>query len=288
MPTTTTHTLDAPGATLTYDVHHPDQSSIQRPLFVFGSPMDASGFTQLASLFDDRTVITYDPRVGGRSNMQDEGTVTTEIHGEDLHLVTMAIDLGPLDAFGSSGGAAAALAWVVAYPDEVHTLVAHEPPLSVLLEDADLIAMVNADVADTYQRRGYGAAMAKFVQLVMHRGPLTPEYLDQAAPDPWMFGFPTTDDGSRNDPLLAHNLPMPEFTPDAAALRISNVQIVPAVGADATGTIPHRGGLALAALLGVEPIIFPGDHTGFIANEWTPDNDPAAFATKLREALSES
>ena len=38
---------------------------------------------------------------------------------------------------------------------------------------------------------------------------------------------------------------------------------------------------------GVEPVIFPGDHGGFAANEWSPDNDPAAFAAKLREVLVE-
>jgi hypothetical protein len=49
----------------------------------------------------------------------------------------------------------------------------------------------------------------------------------------------------------------------------------------------RRGGEALAKLLGVEPVIFPGDHGGFAANEWSPDNDPAAFAATLRELLDE-
>lgn len=40
-------------------------------------------------------------------------------------------------------------------------------------------------------------------------------------------------------------------------------------------------------MLGVEPLIFPGDHGGFVANEWSPDNDPAAFAATLRELLDE-
>jgi len=34
-------------------------------------------------------------------------------------------------------------------------------------------------------------------------------------------------------------------------------------------------------------VIFPGDHGGFAANEWSPDNDPAAFAATLRELLDE-
>jgi hypothetical protein len=63
------------------------------------------------------------------------------------------------------------------------------------------------------------------------------------------------------------------------------VRIVPAIGAEGEGALAHRGGVALAALLDVEPVIFPGDHGGFAANEWSPDNDPAAFASKLREVL---
>lgn len=34
---------------------------------MIGSPMDATGFTTLASHFTDRTVVTYDPQGSGRS-----------------------------------------------------------------------------------------------------------------------------------------------------------------------------------------------------------------------------
>ncbi|MBZ2194775.1 DUF4440 domain-containing protein [Occultella gossypii] len=285
MPTTTTHTLDVPGAVLTYDIREPDRPGDHRPLFIFGSPMGASGFEQLALHFDDRVVITYDPRMTERSHLEDGGVVTTEIHGDDLHRVAEAAGLGPVDAFGSSGGAVSALPWVVDHPDEIRTFVAHEPPLAVLLEDAEILLKVNADIVDTYRRRGFGPAMAKFIQLVSHPGPLPSDYLAGPDPDPAQFGLPTEDDGSRDDALLAYNMAMPPYTPDAAALTSSGVRIVPAVGAEGEGTMARRGGEALARLLGVAPVIFPGDHGGFTANEWTPDNDPAAFAVTLREAL---
>jgi hypothetical protein len=32
-------------------------------------------------------------------------------------------------------------------------------------------------------------------------------------------------------------------------------------------------------------VVFPGDHGGFAANQWSPNNDPAAFAGRLREVL---
>ena len=43
----------------------------------------------------------------------------------------------------------------------------------------------------------------------------------------------------------------------------------------------YRGGLALATALGVAPVVFPGDHGGFATHEWSPNNDPAAFAAVL-------
>ena len=78
---------------------------------------------------------------------------------------------------------------------------------------------------------------------------------------------------------------MPPFMPDAEALRSSPVRVIPAIGALGEGGLARRGGQALAELLGVEPVIFPGDHGGFAANEWSPDNDPAAFAAALRKLL---
>lgn len=282
-----TRTVQAPGAVLTYDVHVPERPSDHRPLFIFGSPMGASGFEQLVSHFGDRTVITYDPRGMERSTRVPDSELTAQVHAEDYHRVVEAAGVGPVDAFGSSGGGMCALQWVIAHPEDVRTLVSHEPPLVALLEDREMAAKVNADIVDTYQREGFGPAMAKFIKLVMHQGPLPDDYLDQPAPDPAQFGLPTDDDGSRDDPLLSGNLTMPVFEPDADALRSSSVRLIPAIGALGEGGLARRGGEALAKLLGVEPVIFPGDHGGFAANEWSPNNDPAAFAAKLKELLDE-
>jgi pimeloyl-ACP methyl ester carboxylesterase len=283
-----TSTVAAPGALLTYDVRQPETPGEHRPLFIVGSPMAASGFEHLVSHLTDRVVITYDPRGAERSTLTSVGTVTGELHGEDMHLVVEAAGLGPVDVFGSSGGAAFALHWVVAFPEDVHTLVAHEPPLSTLLEDRDIAERVSADIVATYQREGYGPALAKFIQLVMHSGPLTQDFLDRPPPDPAAFGLPTDDDGSRDDPLFSRNLAMPAFEPDVEALRSSPVRIVPAIGALGEGTLARRGGEALARELGVEPIVFPGDHGGFTVSPMSPTNDPAAFAAALREVLDQT
>jgi pimeloyl-ACP methyl ester carboxylesterase len=285
MTKSTTHTIQAPGAVLTYDVREPETPSDHRPLFIFGSPMGASGFDQLVSHFGDRTVITYDPRGMERSTREPGSELTVQVHADDYHRVISAAGLGPVDAFGSSGGGMCALHWIVAHPEDVDTLVSHEPPLVALLEDSEMAIKVNADIVDTYQRAGFGPAMAKFIQLVMRHSPLPDDYLDQPAPDPAQFGLPTEDDGSRDDPLLSGNLAMPPFVPDADALHASSVRVIPAIGALGEGSMARRGGEALANLLGVEPVIFPGDHGGFAASDWSPNNDPAAFAETLRKVL---
>ena len=285
MTETTTHTIEVPGAVLAYDVHVPDGPSDHRPLLVFGSPMGASGFAQLVRHLGDRTVITYDPRVSGRSKLEEGAAVSYEVHGDDVHRVVAATGLGPVDVFASSGGAVAALPWLLAHPNEVGTVVAHEPPLTALLEDGEVLERVMADIVATYQAKGQGPAMAKFVQLVIYDGPLPDDFLDRPAPDPAQFGFSAEDDGSREDALLGHNLTMPAYHPDGDALRASGVSIVPAVGAASGAAMPRRAGEALAALLGVDAVEFPGDHGGFAANEWSPHNNPAAFAAKLHKVL---
>src|SRR3954451_13724796 len=136
-------TLDAPGATITYDVRNGD-SGDGPALFVIGSPMGAAGFGTLAGHFADRTVITYDPRGVDRSEKADPSSPSTpDEHAEDLHRVIQAVGAGPVDLFASSGGAVNALALVARQPEDVRTLVAHEPPLASILPDRDAALAVN-------------------------------------------------------------------------------------------------------------------------------------------------
>ncbi|MFC0675455.1 alpha/beta fold hydrolase [Brachybacterium hainanense] len=280
-----TRALEVPGAVLAYDVRTPSTPSSHRPLFVLGSPMAASGFAQLLEHLTDRIVLTYDPRMAERSRLTAPAPVSVEIHAEDLHAIVADAALGPVDVFASSGGAMVVLPWALAHPGDLGVAVLHEPPLALLLPDAEVVVQAMADIAASYQREGFGPAMARFIRLVTVRGELTPDHLTAPAPDPAAFGLPVQDDGSRDDPLLAYNVAMPHYLPDAEQLRGSGVRLVPAVGAEGEGTVARRGGEALAALLGTEPVVFPGDHGGFARSDWTPRNDPAAFAATLRGVL---
>ena len=283
----TTQTLEVPGATLTYDIR-PNDSSTEPILFLIGSPMGASGFSTLASHFADRTVVTYDPRGVERSVKADPTSESTpEQHADDVHRIIGALGGGPVDLFASSGGAINALALVAAHPDDVRTLVAHEPPAAGLVPDREFALAANEDIADTYQRSGFGPAMAKFIGIVSYKGPITADFLAQPAPDPAMFGLPTADDGTRTDALLFQNIiTCTHYEPDFDALKAASTRIVIGAGAESEGELAHRGGEAVAEKLGSPPVIFPSGHGGFLGGEYGQTGDPDAFAATLRQVLT--
>ena len=285
----TTYSLDVPGAVLSYDVRR-NESSRLPVLLLIGSPMGAAGFATLAGHFADRTIVTYDPRGVERSKRTDGASESTpDEHADDLHRLITALDAGPVDIFASSGGAVNALALVARHPQQVLTLVAHEPPAAQLLPDREQALAASRDVHETYLRSGSGPAMAKFIALVSHQGPIPADYADQPDPDPAMFGLPTEDDGSRDDPLLGQNMiSCTHYQPDFAALRAASTRIVIGAGAGSEGELAHRGAIAVAERLGEVPVTFPSDHGGFLGGEYGQTGDPDAFAATLRQVLAEA
>jgi pimeloyl-ACP methyl ester carboxylesterase len=189
--TTETHTLDTRGAGIVYDVHGPLPSSDGRPpLFMIGQPMTADGFATLASLLPERTVVTYDPRGLGRSTRTDGRTDNDPaVQAEDVHAVIEALGAGPVEMFASSGGAVTALALVAAHPEDVTTLVAHEPPIIPVLPDAAAARRAQAGFRDAYLGGGQGYGMAAFIAMTSWRGEFTEEYFAQPAADPAAFGM---------------------------------------------------------------------------------------------------
>ena len=282
-----TYTLDVPGAVLSYDVRANETSS-EPVLLIIGSPMGADGFVTLAGHFPDRTVVTYDPRGCWRSRRTDGARQTTpDEHADDLHRLISALDAGPVDIFASSGGAVNALALVARHPEQVRTLVAHEPPASQELPDREAILAACADIGETYQRSGFGPAMAKFIVLVSYSGPLPADYGEQPAPDPAMFGLPGEDDGSRNDPLVGQNIiTCNAYRHDFDALRATPTRIVVGVGAQSGAILPGRAAVAVADRLGIAPVTFPGGHDGFLGGEYGSAGEPDAFAATLRTVLA--
>jgi pimeloyl-ACP methyl ester carboxylesterase len=263
---------------ITYDVRGDVSSGT--PLFILGSPMEASYFGALAEHFEDRPVITYDPR-GTARNPRGTTPLTPEQHAEDIHRVVQAVGAGPVDVFASSGGAINALALVAAHPDDVRRVVAHEPPTAALLPDRENVLRVVDDMRATYDAQGDGPAMAKFIALVMFDGEVPDDYLDRPAPDPAMFGMSAEDDGSRDNPLMRNLGPCNRYEPDLDALAALGDRLVIAAGADSGQQLAARGGYTVAAGLGSEVAIFPKGHGGFLPG----DGDPDGFAARLHELL---
>ena len=283
----TTHTLEVPGATLTYDVRRNDATT-EPPLVLIGTPMGAAGFETLSGYFTDRTIVTYDPRGTERSTISDAAMeVTPEVHADDMHRLIEVIGGGPVDVFASSGAAVTSLALVAGHPDDVRTLVAHEPPNFAFLPDRKEALAIVQDIQKTYQQSGLWPAMAKFMGAVYHKGPFPADFVDRPAPDPAMFGMPTDDDGSRDDAMMKDFIVKgPAYEPNIEALRAAPTRIVMAVGAESEGILARRGGEAIAERLGSRAVIFPSGHSGFMGGEYGQTGEPEAFAAKLREILA--
>ncbi|QXJ25651.1 alpha/beta hydrolase [Actinomadura graeca] len=267
----TVRTLRVPGARLHYEVRG------KGPLVALvGAPMGADSFALLADLLAaDHTVLTTDPRGIGRSVLDDPGQDSTpELRADDLSRLLAHLDAGPATILGSSGGAVTALALAQTRPDQLRTVIAHEPPVVDLLDDRDRIRAQTDDVIGTYLAGDVIGAWAAFMA---NAGIGIPrEVLEQ------MFG------GER-DPRqvaderrwFAHELRgTTRWSPDLDALRSTPARIVIGIGEDSAGQECDRTSRALAAALGIEPTMFPGDHTGFA-------EDPARFVTPLRAVLGE-
>src|SRR4051812_1542688 len=240
---TTMHMLETTEADIAYDVHGPLPTADGRPpLLMIAQPMDASGFGALASHFPDRTVVTYDPRGLGRSTRTD-GRVdhSPTVQANDVHAVIEALGAGPVEMFASSGGAVTALALVAAHPDDVVTLVAHEPPLIPVLPDAAAAERARAGFRDAYEANGSSAGMAAFIAMTSWQGEFNDEYFAQAAPDPAAFGLPAEDDGARDNPLLSdRSWAISSYSPDVDALLAAPTRVVIAAGEESLDTFTGR------------------------------------------------
>jgi pimeloyl-ACP methyl ester carboxylesterase len=283
-----THTLDVPGAVLRYDIRDAEGGSDEPMLLMIGLPMGASGFTTLAGLFPDRTVVTYDPRGVERSERTDGANVSDpDLHADDLHRLISALGDAPVDIFGSSGGAVVGLALVARHPEQVRKLVAHEPPAAPVLPDREEALAATSDIRATYERDGFGPAMGKFLALTMLKGPVPADFPEQPPMDPATFGLPTEDDGSRDDALLAQNIVgTTHYEHDFDALRAASTRIVIGAGAESEGELANRAAYAVAERLGTEVVVFPSHHGGFVGGESGWKGEPEAFAVTLREVLA--
>jgi pimeloyl-ACP methyl ester carboxylesterase len=267
----TVHTIAVPGAHL-----HCEVRGAGPLLLVVGSPMGSEEFAPFAdALATDHTVVTFDPRGHGRSTIDDpDDDATAEQRADDLVGILDALGAESADVFGSSGGAVTGLALVARHPARVRTLVAHEPPLLELLPDADAQRAGTDDIISTFHTDGMGAAWGKFMSNAGFD--MTPP--DDDAPAYGEMPEPSEHDLREAARFFDHELrPTTRYLPDLDALKAAGVVV--GVGADSGHLLTYRTSAALAELLGVTPVEFPGDHTGFL-------DQPTEFADALRKVLA--
>lgn len=258
------HSLDVSGARLHYEVQ-----GAGPVLILVGHPMGCAGFAAIAPLLaGDYTVVTYDPRGFAQSTIDDrDQDAEPDLLADDLHRVLEAVGNGPARVFGSSGGAVTGLALVARHPGDVRTLVAHEPPLALVLPEADKARAGFQDVYDTYRKSGAAAAWQRFSTFTGVR-----LQRDDAAP-------PSPETLAMSERFFRHGLlPIALYEADLPALRDAPARIVVAGGTTSRDQFPRRAAGALAERLGKPLIEFPGAHAGFAT-------DPKEFAAVLRRAL---
>jgi pimeloyl-ACP methyl ester carboxylesterase len=111
----------------------------------------------------DHTVLTTDPRGIHRSSVDDpDQDSTSELRADDLSRLMAHLDVGPAAVLGSSGGAVTALALAQAHPEQVHTVIAHEPPLIELLPDRAERHAGNEDVIARWLAGDYTGSWRAF------------------------------------------------------------------------------------------------------------------------------
>jgi pimeloyl-ACP methyl ester carboxylesterase len=131
----TTGTVVTAGA----DIYFERRGSGPGLLVISGGGGDAGNYSDLAdSLADEYTVLTYDRRGNSRSRLRADPTkLRVEEQSADARAVLDHNGIGSASVFGSSGGAVIGLDLAARSPHTVELLVAHEPPVISVLDDAD-------------------------------------------------------------------------------------------------------------------------------------------------------
>jgi pimeloyl-ACP methyl ester carboxylesterase len=173
---------------------------------------------------------------------------------------------------GSSGGAITTLALLEAHPHLVQTAIAHEPPLTQLLEDREKQLAGNEETVATFVGGDRLGAVRKFMA---NADFVMPEEMFMQ-----MFGGekPPAELASERFFYLHELRGTAGWVPDLNALRSTEVRLLIGIGETSAGMFCDRTSRALAAELKIEPALFPGGHGGFMEN-------PPAFAARLREVI---
>ncbi|MDX3224424.1 alpha/beta hydrolase [Streptomyces sp. ME19-01-6] len=277
---TRTGTLDAPGATLHYQVRG------DGPVLLIGQSGegDADRSVDLAArLADTYTVVTYDRRGLSRSRLHDPSRgATLAEHADDAARVLATVTPDPAGTpapaamLGCSLGAVIGLHLAVRHPGRIHTLIAHEPVAPRLLPATERTHHEHelAHLQRLYARDGLAAALPEIARVLG---------IDTSGRDsePGLTPQPINALRRANfDYFIRHDFTaVLDDTLDISALANTPTRIVPAVGRTTPdGVFDRRCAYALADALGTEVIELPGGHNGNTSH-------PSGYAASLRDLL---
>jgi pimeloyl-ACP methyl ester carboxylesterase len=274
MSAKTVNKLVVPGATLHYEV----TGSGPMLLLIPGGGTDAGVFDGIVGqLAAEYTVVAYDVRGNSRSrgDGEPEDARLDRMADDALALIDTVSPDEPAYVLGSSNGAITGLELITRHPDRVRMLVAHEPPCTEVLPDADDAREFFQEVYDTYWKEGLAAADVVFMMgsgLADDAMPpmedLLPEYRELAERMEANTGT-----------FYGHQLlPFTRYEPDLDALKLVSDRIVPAAGLDSGRQLPGRPIQVIAEHLGWPVVMFPGGHAGYASH-------PVPFATHLATLL---
>ncbi|MEU8224460.1 alpha/beta hydrolase [Kribbella sp. NPDC048915] len=300
----TVNKLVVPGATLHYEV----AGAGPVLLLIAGGAADAGVFSgMVGQLAAEYTVATYDPRGNSRSRYDgdatddavaqaaadalavlDAATRLDAVTGPDavtrpdavtgadaLGSEVVAAEVEPAYVFGTGTGAITGLELIRRHPDRVRMLVAHEPPCTEVLPDAEDVRAFFADVYETYRTDGLTAADVVYTmgtglddEAMPPMEDLLPEYRELA-------------ERMQANAAVFYEyklLPYTRYVPDLDALKRFSDRVVPAAGLESYGHLPGRPVEVIAEHIGWPVVMFPGGHGGYASH-------PAAFATHLAHLL---
>jgi pimeloyl-ACP methyl ester carboxylesterase len=264
--------VSVPGA----NIHYEMRGAGPVLLMVQGGDGDAGGTAGIADqLVSDFTVVTYDRRGLSRSALDARApSPTVATHADDVHRLLEAIATEPSFVFGASIGALIGLELVSRHTNQVRMLVAHEPPTTQFLPDAEREQGLRSqlDVEEAFRQEGIVGAMRKFVAVAGLNFDDREADVKLPAPGPRRMANLSF--------FLTHDVPAVRVHKlDAECLRAASAQLVLGVGRTSGEYLPARCVKAVARSIGREPIEFPGGHNGFVT-------DPRAFAGRLRDVFT--
>jgi pimeloyl-ACP methyl ester carboxylesterase len=252
-------------------------------LLIVGGGGDCGYYGRLADILaDEFTVLSYDRRGNSRSPLHvGPGPLVMAEQSADALAVLAANGFASALVFGNSGGATIALDLAAHHPGRLDAVVAHEPPVPVVLPDPASYLATFDEIDRLLHAEGWVAAFSLF----QARLGLVPERVIATLLDPG----PRLPPGPLREQMLRVSRNWEYMTryeirsfigyrPDLRRIAANHVPVALARGATTSDLAAIQISEAAAGQLGVECAVFPGGHTA-------PMEVPGEFAVALRPLL---